>query len=300
MLHRNGHIPIRIALPPPIPGAPSFTTFLYVKEHIAKHKGSNASDVSSSTLFVAKAPANEPICRNLFLQSFFQRYGDVVRVTVAQDPRKAASPSENGDASSNSAAVEIFRGASLSSVGGDEIHNMEKGDGKFAHVVFSSGKERTRVWKALGEDIAGSEEGILQLDDEDMEALVEKTRILRHLELCNEAMSAYEHTEAEPERRVKQLAEKPDDWSILRYDRISSMSQLLARIDRFTAHSFGRVGIEMVRVNADGFAPGSLNRTGRVVEVEQLGKGCFVECLFPSGDTCQWKNEGECIDVCVL
>ncbi|KAL3782870.1 hypothetical protein HJC23_008864 [Cyclotella cryptica] len=87
-----GHIPIRIALPPPIPGAPSFTTFLYVKEHIAKHKGSNASDVSSSTLFVANAPANGPIRRNLFLQSFFQRYGNVV-VTVAQDPQKAASPS---------------------------------------------------------------------------------------------------------------------------------------------------------------------------------------------------------------
>eukprot|EP00804_Cyclotella_cryptica_P016119 CCRYP_004239-RA/>CCRYP_004239-RA protein AED:0.26 eAED:0.26 QI:0/-1/0/1/-1/1/1/0/110 len=110
---------------------------------------------------MANAPANGPICRNLFLQSFFQRYGDVVQVTVAQDPRKATSPSKNGDASSNSAAVEIFCGASLSSVGGDEICNMEKGDGKFAHVVFSSGKERTRAWKALREDIAGSEEGIL-------------------------------------------------------------------------------------------------------------------------------------------
>eukprot|EP00804_Cyclotella_cryptica_P011156 CCRYP_007700-RA/>CCRYP_007700-RA protein AED:0.02 eAED:0.02 QI:536/1/1/1/0/0/2/91/228 len=134
---------------------------------------------------------------------------------------------------------------------------MEKGDGKFAHVVFSSGKERTRAWKALREDIAGSEEGILKLDEEVMEALVEKTRILRHqshlghdenenddavvdettnklmgiqaivhqyklkayrhiprqklMELCNEAMSAYEHTEAEAERRAKQLAEQPDE-----------------------------------------------------------------------------------------
>ena len=98
---------------------------------------------------------------------------------MAQDPRKAASPSKNGDASSNLAAVEIFFDASLSLVGGDAIRNMEKGDGKFAHVVFSSGKgkKRTRAWKALQEDIAGSEEGILQLDDEVMEALLEKTRI---------------------------------------------------------------------------------------------------------------------------
>ncbi|KAL3792443.1 hypothetical protein HJC23_001561 [Cyclotella cryptica] len=88
---------------------------------------------------------------------------------------------------------------------------MEKGDGKFAHVVFSSGKERMRAWKALREDIAGSEEGILQLDGEVTEALVEKTGLLQHLELCNEAMSAYALTKVEAERRAKQLAEQPDE-----------------------------------------------------------------------------------------
>ncbi|KAL3782866.1 hypothetical protein HJC23_008860 [Cyclotella cryptica] len=88
---------------------------------------------------------------------------------------------------------------------------MEKGDGKFAHVVFSSGKERTRAWKAIWEDIAGNEEGILQLDDEVTEALVEKTGLLQHLELYNKAMWAYEDTEAEAERRAKQLAEQPDE-----------------------------------------------------------------------------------------
>ena len=64
------------------------------------------------------------------------------------------------------AVVEIFCNASLLLVWEDAICNMEKGDGKFAHVVFSLGKERTRAWKALRVDIAGSEEGILQLDDE--------------------------------------------------------------------------------------------------------------------------------------
>ncbi|KAL3796271.1 hypothetical protein HJC23_008591, partial [Cyclotella cryptica] len=102
--------------PFPAPGALSFISFLYVKEHIAKNKGSNAGDVSSSTQFVANAPTNGPIRRNLFLQSFFQRY---------------------------------------------------------AHG-----------------------------------ALVEKTRILQHLK---QVMSAYEHTEAEVERRAKQLAEQPDE-----------------------------------------------------------------------------------------
>ncbi|KAL3780305.1 hypothetical protein HJC23_010567, partial [Cyclotella cryptica] len=212
----KGHIPIRIALPPPIPGIPPFTTFLYVKEHITKHKGSNASDVSSSTLFVANAPANGPICRNLFLQSFFQWYGDVVRVSVAQDP------------------------------GGDEIRNMEKGDGKFAHVVFSSGKERKRAWKALLEDIAWSEEGILQLDDEIMEALVEKTRILQHLELCNKAMSAYEHTEAEAERRAKQLAEQPDEDGFITVTHGSSTPSFGAAndLEKQQHHEVGKRGMD--------------------------------------------------------
>ncbi|KAL7489614.1 hypothetical protein ACHAW6_015288 [Cyclotella cf. meneghiniana] len=250
----KGYLPIRIALPPPIPGAPPFTTFIYVKEHISKHTSNDAGDASSSTLFVANAPANGPIRTNLFLQAFFRRYGHVVRVTVAQNPRKAATPS---DSSYRSEASDAFRNVALLS-SEEAISKDERGDGKFAHVVFASGKERTRAWKAIREDIAGSDDGILRLDPQVTDSLIETTRRLRQksqndddendddddahdeeatiartgiqaivqryklsacrhiprqklMELCNDAMSAYEHTEAEAERRAKRLAEQPDE-----------------------------------------------------------------------------------------
>lgn len=175
----KGYHPIRIALPP-IGGKDkhSFTSFIYIKEHIQKvPQGGIPSESggAGATLFIANAPANGPIRTDLFLHALFESYGDIHRVTVAQDLRKVGSYGDEED------AVETFREAALMGLDGDSVAAFatknRKGDGKFAHVVFTSGKELKKAIKMLKREISESKDDLfaIQLDEERMEQLKTET-----------------------------------------------------------------------------------------------------------------------------
>lgn len=188
----KGYLPIRISLPSISTSSSissskqqqhSFTSFIYIKEHIQRSQGNNATNNSSSgggsdTLFVANAPSNGIIRTDLLLQSLFEVYGDIERVTVAQNPRKANLSSNSND--DDEKATEIFREASISNL---EIGNIfatdsksEKGNGKFAHIVFTSPKEMKRALKLIKKEIsdaASKDNGVfvMKLNDDRMEQL---------------------------------------------------------------------------------------------------------------------------------
>ena len=255
----KGYLPIRVILPPIDDKERAFTTFIYLKEHnIKKSDGAKSSNSreDGSTLFVANAPSNGPIRTDLFLRALFQRYGEVARVTVAQDPRKVGSSMDDN------VAVEIFREAALSTLGMPTASSNPRGDGKFAHVVFSSGKEMRKAMKSIKREISEANgEGDLfsiQLDDETLEQLKMETKKLiseidnddeeegddgedidkesndsltgiqataaearrkagRHvsrqklMQMCNDAMAAFESEEAEAGRKAKMAADEPDE-----------------------------------------------------------------------------------------
>ncbi|KAL9182873.1 hypothetical protein ACHAXT_004152 [Thalassiosira profunda] len=171
----KGYLPLRVALPP-IDASHSFRTFLYVKEHAQKSPGGSGG--GGATLFVANAPARGPIRTDLFLRALFEQYGEVHRVTVAGDPRKVGSSPE-GDG-----VGEMFREAAARGLeGGDLFGNTTRGargDGKFAHVVFASGKELKKALKAIKKEMAEAE-GLfaMQLDEGRIEELEAETIQLR-------------------------------------------------------------------------------------------------------------------------
>lgn len=181
----KGYLPVRVARPTSDVknDAHSYTSFIYIKEHNQKSQpGSNGSggDGSSgggATLFIANAPTNGPIRTDLFLRALFEPYGSIQRVTVTHDPRKVGSLSTGGGSEN---ALETFRDASLMGldvdVGGGDAFERKTGDGKFAHVVFTSGKEMKNALKRLTKEISDAEDiFILQLDEERIEQLVAET-----------------------------------------------------------------------------------------------------------------------------
>lgn len=179
----KGYLPICITLPPVNikDKQHSFKSFIYVKEHIKKSNRSSSAEGAGATLFVANAPANGPVRTDLFLRALFEQYGDVKRVTVTQNPKKGggSGPSslehEHNEVNTTSAvAGEIFREAALADVyGGDTITSSRKrGDGKFAHVVFTSAKELKQTLTTLQNEMAETEDLFtLTLSDEKMEEL---------------------------------------------------------------------------------------------------------------------------------
>ena len=191
--HQNpaikGYLPIRISLPPIQHHHSSFTSFIYIKEHIQRSQGSSTKSNSSnsdaggggSTLFIANAPSNGPIRTDLFLRALFEPYGDISRVTVAKDPRKAQLMGGSGE-DDNKEAVEIFREAALSGL--DDSNSSlfatkstsRKGDGKFAHVVFTSSKEMKKALKSIKREISevSNDDGafVMQLDGDKMDELM--------------------------------------------------------------------------------------------------------------------------------
>ena len=181
----RGYLPICITLPPVNikDKQHSFKSFIYVKEHIKKSNRSSSAEGAGATLFVANAPANGPVRTDLFLRALFEPYGEVKRVTVTQNPKKGGGSSssslehERNEVNTTSAvAGEIFREAALADVyggGGDTITSSRKrGDGKFAHVVFTSAKELKHALKALQNEMAETEDLFtLTLSDEKMDEL---------------------------------------------------------------------------------------------------------------------------------
>jgi len=183
----KGYLPIRISLPSISTSSSSskqqqehsFTSFIYIKEHIQRSQGTNTNNNSSSsggsdTLFISNAPSNGPIRTDILLQSLFEVYGDIERVTVAQNPRKANLLSINND---DETATEIFRESAISNLDTGNIFatdcKSKKGNGKFAHVVFTSSKEMKRALKLIKKEISSVKDGVfvMKLNDDRMEQL---------------------------------------------------------------------------------------------------------------------------------
>lgn len=172
----KGYLPVRVALPRGAKNdAHTYTSFIYIKEHNEKpHQGSSGS-TGGATLFIANTPANGPIRTDLYLHALFELYGSIQRVTVTQDPRRVGTFPAGGGGET---ALEFFREAALI----DEFGALErkKGDGKFAHVVFTSGKEMKNALKRLTKAISDAEDDvfIMQLDDERIDQLIKESRQL--------------------------------------------------------------------------------------------------------------------------
>jgi ribosomal RNA-processing protein 7 len=251
----KGYLPIRIELPPVGSGDDQhiFTSFIYIKEHTQQsQQGSNGtlSNNSSAALFIANAPANGPIRTDLYLRALFQSYGDISRVTVAQDPRRVGSSSSTGEGG----AVEIFRDAALSEIDANyasSFGRFRRGDGKFAHVVFASSKEMKKALKKIGREIStATDVFVMRLDGEVIDQLKKKTaqqmvdenqdgddvEALDHsligihaiaaqsrlaagrhisrqklMQMCNDAMASFESEEEEAARRAKLASDQPDE-----------------------------------------------------------------------------------------
>ena len=99
---------------------------------------------------------------------------------MASDPRKA---SEEGVTDTDAT---LFR---VTSFDGGMAQKNERGDGKFAHVVFSSRQEMKKAIKAIREDVETNE--ILRLDDDTIDALVQETQVLRR-QLVNQGSEVNE------------------------------------------------------------------------------------------------------------
>jgi ribosomal RNA-processing protein 7 len=176
----KGYLPIRIELPP-VGGKDdrhTFTSFIYIKEHAqTSQQGSNGilGGSGGATLFIANAPANGPIRTDLFLRALLEPYGDIIRVTVAQDPRRVGSSSSAGEEE----AVEMFREAALTEVDAENATSFgrtRRGDGKFAHVVFSSSKEMKNAIKMLNREMsAATDVFAMRLGDEMIDRLKMET-----------------------------------------------------------------------------------------------------------------------------
>eukprot|EP00985_Skeletonema_marinoi_P004111 scaffold1804_cov134-Skeletonema_marinoi.AAC.7 len=177
----RGYLPICITLPTidVKDRRHSYTSFIYVKEHIKK---SNNSDERGAALFVANAPSNGPIRTDLFLRALFEPYGDIQRVTVTQNPKKGGGTSSFERDDDVNAAGEIFREAALAGLDGvaESTESRNRRDGKFAHVVFTSAKGLKKALKSLQSEMSESDDLFtLTLSDDKMEELkVETAQLL--------------------------------------------------------------------------------------------------------------------------
>ena len=184
----RGYLPICITLPPidVKNRRHSFTSFIYVKEHIKKSNGGSSGATeggAGATLFVANAPSNGPVQTDLFLRALFEQYGDIQRVTVTQNPKKGGGSSlssfERDDDNVTTEAGEMFREAAFAGIEGVFDKNTRKRDGKFAHVVFTSAKELKTALRSLQREMSESV-GLftLTLSGEKMEQLKLETEQL--------------------------------------------------------------------------------------------------------------------------
>ena len=177
----RGYLPIRITLPSIDVNdrRHSYTSFIYVKEHIKK---SNNGEEGGAALFVANAPANGPIRTDLFLRALFEPYGEIHRVTVTQNPKKGGGSSSFERDDDVNAAGELFREAALAGIDGvaESTESRNRQDGKFAHVVFTSAKGLKKALNSLQNEMSESENMfILTLSDEKMEELkLETSKLL--------------------------------------------------------------------------------------------------------------------------
>lgn len=156
----KNYLPIRISLPSPKNPSASEDTFLFVKQHVPS--GSSLASSSSRTLFIANAPSYPNVRTSIILQTLFERYGDVDKVTVAKNARKQYGEEVVGDADvAEDMTVSMFKKEiSALARGQDGKHHQRGGimtldehswfdEGNFAHVVFNTSKIMKKVWNQL-------------------------------------------------------------------------------------------------------------------------------------------------------
>jgi ribosomal RNA-processing protein 7 len=128
----KGYLPIRILFcsEEDVPN-PMDETFCYTKEHFG---------TDQSTLFVANAPFFPGISTRILLRSIFGRFGEIKRVTVVSNPRPASETTSQWLWTSESKWIPSYTTPGL---------GIDLCEGKFAHVVFSSPKEKSAALSSL-------------------------------------------------------------------------------------------------------------------------------------------------------
>lgn len=139
----KGYLPVRLQL------SKNDETFFFVREHHAGKSSSTTNVKPGCTLFVANAPVVPGISTKILLRSIFGRYsssdgssGEIVRVTVVQNPRQRQEEQEKE--ASIHYYYEDWSSTKVTSL--PPIHC----EGKFAHIVFRSSKVLKRTMNELG------------------------------------------------------------------------------------------------------------------------------------------------------
>ena len=164
----KGYLPVRVILPEKAATNEEALdhTFFYVKEH--REGNSSASPASkkseSRTLFIANAPVIPGIKTSLLLKNLLGRFchGDIERVTLVENPRKAAAAPSLAWASNG--LQEFFPsclGGSVARASANNTSSSRNGGSataeKFAHVVFPTHKQMRKTLQAIQDVMAGAE-----------------------------------------------------------------------------------------------------------------------------------------------
>lgn len=203
----KGYLPVRVRLPEKASSnEESFDeTFFYAKEH-REGNSSNSSNKKgeSKTLFIANAPVVSGMKTSLLLKNLLGRYchGDIERVTLVENPRKAAATPSLAWASNN--LQEFF--PSFLETNSDSTTNA-----KFAHVIFPSHSQMRKTLQAITDVMGGAEiksKGelpALQLEKLDLQMLRDETERMVREERRNDDDSDASDVEEEERVATKKL-----------------------------------------------------------------------------------------------
>ncbi|KAG7365515.1 ribosomal RNA-processing protein 7 RRP7 [Nitzschia inconspicua] len=188
----KGYLPVRLR----IPASPVIKrndenhcdheeTYFYIREHRGKSDEDNTQQSSSknvsstSTLFVANAPAIPSVSVKILLHSIFGRFASVSRVTVVPNPRGKGLEGSTSDFLTTEWTPHspwlhpTFLPPLLASQ-----------EGKYAHVVFASAKDLKQAKRALENIMSGKnkkqqpsgESNALELDAVEIQTLADKSQ----------------------------------------------------------------------------------------------------------------------------
>ena len=192
----KGYLPVRVKLPTVAIGSEDEQdeTFFFVREHREGNTAAQTKEGGSknATLFIANAPIVPGVKTKLVLKALLGKLGDAERVTLVENPRKAASKETPSSLFWASNLKEQFP-TCLS-----PIHSTEK----FAHVVFTSFQQMRRALKSLSEIMSKKRENGefpgLELEKLELQILKDET-----IRLYKEEMGDDEATEEIDEKSAK-------------------------------------------------------------------------------------------------
>jgi len=210
----KGYLPVRVKLPEPPVGSQDGhdETFFYVKEHRegnSKEGGNNNKGSSSTTLFIANAPIVRGVKTKIILKALFGRFGDIDRVTLVENPRKAAATAVS--LSWASSDLEQFFPNFLPPLHGSE---------KFAHVVFTNSQEMRQTLKSLTEMMEDSKSKLpaLELPKLELQMLKDETERLHREEMGEDEDDYDDNKKEEQSNGILALAQRYRS-SVARLDR---------------------------------------------------------------------------------